>query len=273
MKILIAIHDLEQAETTLSFAAQIVHRAGEAPTILFVIEHKTEKLDTQVEDMLEKAQEILGVPKIITKVRTGNTAQEIIRETEQGGYDLLIKGEIKTNNLARRIKGATTIGVVDHISCPVIIAKGAPRPIRHILLCDSGAGRSSVLNRFTAQLSEMLEGEEAVCVLHVMSQISAGPGVIGKHLRASVGELIEEQTPEGVLLERDILELEKSGVHPTPIVRHGLVVDEILAEVSSGNYDLLVIGASKGKKWQHYLLEDLARKILLKSDHPVLVIN
>ena len=160
MKILIAIHDLEQAETTLSFAAQIVHHAGEAPTILYVFEHKTQKSDTQVEDMLEKAQEILGVPKIITKVRTGNTAQEIIRETEQGGYDLLIKGEIKTNNLTRRIKGATTIGVVEHISCPVIITKGDPRPIRHILLCDSGAGRSSVLNRFTTQLSKMLEARK-----------------------------------------------------------------------------------------------------------------
>jgi len=273
VKILIAIHDLEQAETTLSFAAQIVHRAGETPTILYVFEHKTQKSDTKFLDMLEKAQKILGVPKLNTKVRIGNTAQEIIQETEQGGYDLLIKGEIKTNSLARRLTGATTIGVVEHISCPVIITKGDPRPIRHILLCDSGAGRSSALNRFTAQLLKMLGGDEAVCVLHVMSQISAGPGVIGRQLRASVGELIKEHTPEGVLLERDIRELEKSGLHPTPIVRHGLVVDEILAEVSSGNYDLLVIGASIGKKWQHYLLEDLARKILLKSDRPVLVIN
>ena len=46
-----------------------------------------------------------------------------------------------------------------------------------------------------------------------------------------------------------------------PVVRHGLVVDEILAEALFGDYDLVVIGAHR-KKWQQFLLDNLARLII-----------
>ena len=273
MKILIAINGSAQTETTLSFAAQIAIRAGEAPTILTVIEHRTDQRLTQVEDMLRNAQKFLAVPNIITRIRTGHPIEEIIREAREGDHDLLLMGEILANSLAHLLLGPATARVVEGVPCPVIIVKGITRPIRRILLCDSGAGRSSVLSRFTAQLAEMLEGEEEVTVLHVMSQISAGPGVPGQQLRASVDELIEEHTPEGELLGGDIQALEQPGIHPIPKVRRGLVVDEIITEAHKGDYDLVVIGAHMGKKWQHFLLEDLTRKILMQSDRPVLVVK
>ncbi|MBE9473481.1 MAG: universal stress protein [Chloroflexi bacterium] len=273
MKILIAINGSKQSETTLRFAAQIVLRTGEPPTVLTVIDRRADRLSTQADEMLGKAQKILAVPNVITRVRTGHPTQEIIREAREGNHDLLIVGEMQANLLARLLLGSTEVRVAEGAPCPVIIVKGITRPIRRILLCDSGAGRSSVLSRFTAQLAETLEGQEEVTVLHVMSQISAGPGVPGRQLRASVDELIEEHTPEGELLGRDIQALEQPGIHPTPKVLHGLVLDEILTEARKGDYDLVVIGAHKGKKWQHFLLEDLTRKILVQSDRPVLVVK
>jgi nucleotide-binding universal stress UspA family protein len=273
LKILIAINRSKQSETTLRFAAQIALRTGEPPTVLTVIDRRADRLSTQADDMLGKAQKILAVPNVKTRVRTGHPTQEIIREAREGNHDLLIVGEMRANHLARLLLGSPEVGVAEGAPCPVIIVKGITRPIHRILLCDSGAGRSSVLSRFTAQLAELLEGKEEVTVLHVMSQISAGPGVPGQQLRASVDELIEEHTPEGELFGRDIQALEQPGIHPIPKVRHGLVVDEILTEARKGDYDLVVIGVHKGKKWQYFLLEDLARKILMQSDRPVLVVK
>jgi nucleotide-binding universal stress UspA family protein len=170
----------------------------------------------------------------------------------------------------------------------VIVAKGKVGPIQRILLCDSGAqgplagfqnaGETervvpSLLARFTAQLADMLVGEEEITVLHVMSQISAGPGVRGTQLRADVQSLIEEHAPEGELLRQDVQILEQPGVRVRPQVRHGLVVDEILAEAAAGDYDLVVIGAHRGAGWQRILLDDLAHKILMQLDRPVLVIR
>ena len=273
MKILIAINGSEQTETTLSLAAQITLQAGDPPTILIVIERGTDHLASQAEAILAYAQEFLAIPNLNHKVRTGRPAEGIIREAREGNYDLLIVGEKQAHHLVLQLLGSTAVRVAEGAPCPTIIVKGITRPIRRILLCDSGAGRSSVLSRFTAQLADILEGEEEVTVLHVMSQISAGPGVPGKQLRASVEQLIKAHTPEGELLGRDIRVLEQPGIHPIPKVRRGLVVDEILTEARNGDYDLIVIGAHQGKKWQHFLLEDLAQKILMQSDRPVLVVK
>ena len=106
-----------------------------------------------------------------------------------------------------------------------------------------------------------------------MSQMGAGPGVEGKSLRASAEELIESTTPEGVLLEQELEILERLGVHARAQVRHGLVVDEILGEAQRGNYDLVVIGAYRGEGWQRIILDDLAHRIMVELDRPVLVIR
>jgi nucleotide-binding universal stress UspA family protein len=159
------------------------------------------------------------------------------------------------------------------------------------LLCDSGAESpsvglseatgpsvelskgNSILSRFAARLADLLENDVEITVLHVMSQLSAGPGVRGRQLRAGAEELIAESTPEGELLERDIRILARPGIHSRPKVRHGLVVDEILAEARDGDYDLVIIGAYRGKGPRHILFDDLAYKIVTRLDRPVLVVR
>ena len=89
-------------------------------------------------------------------------------------------------------------------------------------------------------------------------------------MRASAEELIEEQVPEGELLACDVQALERLGIHARARVRHGLVVDEILAEAEGGDYDLVAIGAYRAEGWQRILLSDLAHKIMVQLDRPVL---
>jgi nucleotide-binding universal stress UspA family protein len=92
-------------------------------------------------------------------------------------------------------------------------------------------------------------------------------------LRANIEELIESHAPEGELLEQDTQVLNRPGIHPHPEVRHGLVVDEILAEAHRGDYDLVVIGAYCSEGWQRILLDDQAHKIMVQLDRPVLVVR
>jgi nucleotide-binding universal stress UspA family protein len=57
------------------------------------------------------------------------------------------------------------------------------------------------------------------------------------------------------------------------MVRHGLVVEEILAEAQCGDYDLVVIGAHRGEGWRRILLDDLAHEIINYVDRPILVVR
>ena len=272
MKVLIATGGSSHSEKALHFAAQIVRCADEAPTVLTVVRRKEDL--TLAEAVLQRARFLLAdVPCIETRARVGRPANEIIAEAREGRYDLIVVGERHSHTLKARVLGSTSIHVVEHAACPVIIVKGEIRPIQRILLCDSGALVPSLLSRFTAQLAEMLQGEEEITILHVMSQMTAWPGVSDEDLQASAEELIEEQTPEGEWLASDLQVLSHPGIHARAKVRHGGVVEEILAEIDENGYDLIVIGAHREAGWQRMLLADIAREIVKRVERPLLVVR
>ena len=274
MRFLIAIDNSSQAEKILQFSTQFMHSVDEPFTILTVIERNKDY--QQASAFLTKACEMVGLENInlTTKIRAGHPAEEIIREAEEFGYELVIVGEGKHRNLATRfLLGSTSIRVAEHAPCPVIIVKGAGKPIHQILLCVSGAKNTLVHSRTLSKLANLLDGEEQISVLHVMSQISAWPGVSDKDLRASAEDLIKEHSPEGEFLDQIVRLLKQSGISSHVKVRHGLVVDEILAETQSGNYDLIVLGAHSSDGWQRHLLDDLTRRLMVQSTMPVLVVR
>jgi nucleotide-binding universal stress UspA family protein len=265
---------LLHSRATLRFGASISERNNEPPTLITVIRSEADRHRADV--TLTRAAQTLQstLPRVQTRIRIGHPAEEIVREAEEGDYDLVIVGGRQHHRLITRfLLGSTTVRVVEHAPCPVIIAKGKIGPVHHILLCDSGIEAPSLVSRFSAQLADLIKGGEEVTVLHVMSQISAGPGIRGQQLRADAEELIENQAPEGELLMQDVELLEGLKLHPHPKVRHGLVVDEIVAEASDGDYDLVVIGAHQGEGWRRILLDDLAHEIICKLNRPVLVVR
>jgi nucleotide-binding universal stress UspA family protein len=274
MKILLITDSSNQAENALVFSAQIAQRVAEPPTILTVIPDSKNRLSSRATEILARALELVGVPDARTQVRFGESYENILQEVNEGDFDLVIIGDKRSQNLITRfLWKSTAIKLAECAPCSVIVVRGKGTRIRRILLCDSGAGMSSLLSRLVVQLSDLLEGEEDVTVLHVMSQISASPGVPGGHLRADAQELIEDRAPEGEMLVQDIEMLEKSGIHPTPKVRHGLVVDEILAEARSGDYDLVVVGAHSAGGHQSFLLDNIAHQIIQQVSRPILVVR
>jgi nucleotide-binding universal stress UspA family protein len=287
MRILIATHGSSDNENLFRFGIQIARRAAEPPTLLAVIEPRAGYLASRRDGLVAAICEPLQaqVQNVRTKVRVGRFAEETLREARAEVYDLLIvAGDRQGHPVRRWLPGSTEVSIAERAPCSVAVVKGKARVIRQVLLCDSGASGPaaapplpmppqpcSVSERFARRLVDLLGRDNEVTVLHVMSQIGAGPGVHGEQLRASAGELIGEHTPEGELLERDVQLLERSGIQSRAEVRHGLVVDEILAEARSGDYDLVVIGAPAEAGWRRLLLDDLARKILIQMDRPVLI--
>jgi len=275
MKILVATGGAPHSEHAVRLGAEIARQTGAAITLLTVSKEAGPGV-ALAEQVVAAARRSLGpVPgPVHTRVRIGHPAEQILQEAEAGSYNLVIVGEKERHHLVTRfLLGATAERVLEHAPCPVLIAKGKAGPIRRILLCDSGGAQPPLLARLMAQLGDFIEGQPDITVLHVMSQISAGPGVKGSALRADAETLIEADSPEGRLLEQDVEILEEREAHAEPLVRHGGVVEEIVAEVESGNYDLLVIGGHRVAGWRRLLLDDLTHKILAQVALPVLVVR
>lgn len=272
MKILIATGGSSHSEKALHLGALLIRCADETPAVMTVARRKQDQ--PRAEAALQRAQFLLaGTPCIETRLRYGQPAEEIVAEARTGGYGLIIVGERQSHTLKARMLGSTALHVVEHAACAVLIAKGDVRPIRRILLCESGAIVPSLLSRFTAQLADTLLGEEEITVLHVMSQITAWPGVPDEDLKASAEELIEEHSPEGEWLASDLEVLAHPGIRAQAKVRHGGVVEEILAESAENDYDLVVIGAHRDAGWQRVLLADIARELIKRLERPVLVVR
>ncbi|MDJ0754991.1 MAG: universal stress protein [Ardenticatenaceae bacterium] len=271
MRVLIATGGSAHSQIAVQYCRQISQILDIEATILTIVKHEAER--DAAEAILSDAQSQLekSVKSLEGKFRIGQAAEEIAAEANKGQYDLLLLGERSSHKLITRLLGPTAQRVLFLTNCPVLIAKAAARLPDHLLICDSGYQMPNVLDRLTRYLPEFLTGVSEVTVLHVMSQISAGPGIPGQQLRASAEELIAAQTPEGEWLTQDLERLQQAKIEARPKIRHGLVVDEILAELEGGRYDLIVIGKHQSEGWQRFLLADVAREIVVKADRSVLL--
>jgi nucleotide-binding universal stress UspA family protein len=273
MRILVAADDTGSSKTAVKLGARIARDPGNTLALVTVVEHESER--AAAEKYLTRTASLTGLEadSVQTIVRTGNPAKEVLQEAEEGRYDLLILGSKTEHDLLTRLLGTTTETVIAHAPCPVLIAKTDPSPIRRILVCVTNVDMPSHNVLFTERFVEELREPPEITILHVMSQISAGHETPDEwQLYAGAAELIEENLPEGQLLQADLEAMESSPARVKPRIRHGAVVEEIMAEAQEGDYDLIVIGAHHASGLQRFLLEDLARLIVTQADRSVLVV-
>lgn len=273
MRFLVATGGSAHSDLALQMSVQLAFLTKKTPTLLTVIRGPEER--QRAEEVQRRARahfESEGI-EVNTIIRVGQTDLAILHEVLDGRYELLVLGDRQLHRLSTRLRGSVSERLARQAPCAVLIVKGMVRPIRRVLLCDSGVVEPPLRQRFLAEgLGKLIESDVEVTVLHVMSQISAGPGINGAQLRADAESLIRERSPEGEWLEQDVSQLKRIGGRTRPKVRHGLVLDEILAEAREGNYDLVVIGAHREHGWQRFLLDDIAHDIITQIDRHLLVI-
>lgn len=282
MKILVATGGSKHSDEAVYTGAELSRITRSALTILTAIKdpERSQEAQSIVERAVSLAREIEGRGKaplngmqIDVKVRIGHPAEEIVHEAEEGNYSLIVVGTWPSRDLFHRLLAPTTERILMQAGCPVLISKGVLNSLDQVLLCVSGADSSSKAAHFLSTVVRQMSADMNITILHVMSQISANPdGDQGWQLTAPAERLIQEGTSEGQWLSREIDILSCTRANLKPKVRHGLVVDEVLMELFTSSYDLLVIGANRQAGWQRFLLDDLTNQIVVRADRPVLIV-
>lgn len=277
IRVLAATGGSTHSELALRLGAELAATRGAALTALTVV--KEGDPPWKAMGILGHARELLGerLPPGSWREerRVGHPAEEIVAAAEEGDYDLVLLGERQHHRLMTRFfLGSTAARVLEHAPCPVVVVKGRVGPLERLLLCDSGVQDAPLVDQLVARLPELVRGAHEVAVLHVMSQMPAGPTVEdSRDLDAQAADLIAEQDETGQVLSRDQALLGAVGVKARLKVRHGLVAPELAAEAEAMGADLVVIGAHRGSGWRRILLSDLAHEILATLDRPVLVMR
>ena len=306
MRILMCTDGSPYAERALRFGALIALSAKQPIVVLGVAEHRRER--GRVREALTRAEERLreqgarGVIDLQTKLRVGQAGEQILRETEEHQYDLLIVGSRGRRGVTRFLLGSTANRLASHSLVPVLIVRSVLGTVRgerdsldEILIC-TGAGKPSEESIKFGALVARAAGARAT-LLHVMSQLLLTPQaqMVDLELATDVREarlssirlsssksaeapqsneeFLHSEAREALHLREGLKILEEAGVPARAKIRRGLVVDEIFAEAEEGDYDLIVVGAHAARGLDRYLLDDMANKIVTHAQRPVLVVR
>jgi len=269
MKILICSDGTPSAEPPIHLAGLLAGPLRAETTLLGIAE--TSHDERPLRDALQKQAELLrgrGIsPDII--VQSGEPVRQIADQTSKISYDLVVIGARWTGATGHYWRSEKTYEVIKTVQPPVLVAIGERKQLRRFLVCTGGKEFIEPAVQFTGRLAAAVNA--SVTLLHVMAEPPAMYADLVR-LEENVDQLLESKSELGTNLRRQKRELERLGVSAEVRLRHGIVVDEVFAEVSAGDYDLIVTGTSQARGLlRHYIMGDLTRTILNRANVPVLV--
>jgi nucleotide-binding universal stress UspA family protein len=266
MRILLYAGPAPSREAVIQFSAQIIQNA--ATSLTLVTGGGAER-----RQLLDDAAARLRIPghvPVTLSALAGNSQTAILAAARAQIYDLVIVGRLH-RPLGRLLPGAHSKAIAQRLEPSVLRIHGPARPIRRILISSGGDHHTFADVDLAAQIAGPL-GASAT-LLHVVSQQSLlFEGFVAR--RGIVESFLADDSQEAQTLRQATAMLRDRGVACDLKGRVGPVLDEILAELRVGSYDMLVIGAHRvASALDRILLEDITDDLLDVSPLPVLVVK
>lgn len=275
LKILVGVNKSEESQLALRYACHLLEHFPAEVDALYVkpdvvemvregayapfttrgdIEREVEReAQKVVEEIFEACEVCLGgkVP-CRARVAVGDPAEEILREADEGQYDLIVLGGPSRSTLRGLLLGAVHNKVLLYAKQPVFIVRNY-REIKRLLVAYRGSSCDQGALEFIGPLFAKRKPE--ITIMHVQETE-----------RGESAEFAETC----VLVGRETLH--RLGFEPVIKVAKGDFEEEILKEVAVGRYDLVVLGAY-GHKHPRYLpvISDEALNLARLTTRPVLV--
>src|SRR5438046_6161425 len=269
MKILICCDGTSSAQTAIDLVGLLAGPLTAETTLLGIAERSEdeqplcEALQTQAQSLRQR-----GVsPDIV--VQSGEPVLQIVDQTSKSKYDLVVIGARWTGAVGHYWRSKRTYEVIKTIQPPVLVAIGERKELKRFVICTGGKEFIEQAVQFTGTLAAAVGA--SVTLLHVMAE---PPAMFADLVRMeeNVHQLLQSKSELGTNLRRQKRELDRLGVSAEVHLRHGIVIDEVFAEVREGDYDLIVTGTSQARGLlRHYIMGDLTRSILNRANVPVLV--
>ncbi len=266
MRVLVCCKEPDQAEALLRPLLHLKLPAASTVTLLTVIgKHK------DLPPLGRPLPDGFAWP-LMRKIRRGAVIPEVLAEIAESQAGLVVCGW----RSHRAPLGSTTQRLFR--ACPVdlLLVRPIDTPLARALVCTGGETPSLATLRSAAAVLDSKHIQ--VGILHVMSQIAFSNASPHADLLDTAESAMARGTHEGTHLRQATEAFAAMRFQGTvvPILRHGLVVDEVLAELRQGKYDLLVIGSRPPRttrRWSDLLMEDVGADLASRAQCSVLLIR
>lgn len=269
MRWLISTDGSSRAQVAARFVIHFLRPEEDEVTLLGIADGDAEATIAASIEMLRVS---FGTIPTQILIKSGNMAEVIEQIAREQTFDVALYASRGRRGLTKLLFGSVAAELGHEISCSLLVVRGAPSPIKRILICTTLDENQMAPITLGGQFAQRVQAR--VTVLHVMSQIPLIEDAPEDPLKMTAEEAIEKQTREGQRFTQILAHFAAQNITAQPVIRHGLVVDEVLAEVLEGDYDLLVLGAhaySIRSRFQSFLVEDVTNAILLNTRCPVLI--
>lgn len=251
LKLLIAYAATPDGHAAASFGALIL-KAAKGPTTILAVANP-ENLSVERDRLEDVFRNWPGgpPPRLITSIRQGAVAAEVLAEAQEGHYEMVILGR-EGNGL-----GHVTRQILERMETPVLLVQELCTQIARMLICTEVGEPGKTDVRFGGRLAR--HTRSAVTVFHVMR-----PDIAQWELTRVENHMKEAQA---VLESLGVkAETKKSKL------QEGSVAATIAAEAEAGDYDMIVIGAPAA--WQSDQLgwTDFASQIIHHTHRAVLIV-
>jgi nucleotide-binding universal stress UspA family protein len=269
MRILICSDGTDPADKPVLLAGLVAAPTKAETTLLGITETPADEkpLRDALESEAEKLRKFGIAPEIV--MRAGEPIREILEQTKAIAYDITIIGARRKNSSGPYWRAGKTYEVIKAIPTPVLLATGLCETLKSFIVCTGGKKYIDAAVQLTGKVAAAVGA--SVTLLHVMAE---PPAIYADLVQRE--EDVERLLRSGSELGRNLLaqkqSLEKLGILVEVRVRHGLVIDQIFAEVSERGHDLVVTGSSPTLgPLGHYIMGDVTRGIVNRANVPVLV--
>ncbi len=195
-----------------------------------------------LEDVFESAVSLfrqMGVEYSL-EVQNGDAEQVISEKANRGDY-LTVVSPLGRPQLKRWFTGRSIRSFMEQIQGPILYVPQVRLPMKKLLISVGGLGYEVVAENLAFQVASASHAD--VTILHVIPPADLDYPTT-RDVQGHLKDLAETDTLPGRSMKQALDVAAKAGLNAKATARQGNVVEEILAEIKEGDYDLVCMGSA-----------------------------
>lgn len=243
--LLIATNGYKETRHAIEYGAWLAGAMRMKVTLLGVTEELSPAaIDDHhpLEDIFEKAISLFKERELEYRLEVQNgEAEHVIPEKANQGDFITVVGPLGRPQIKHWLTGRSIRTLMERIVNPILYVPDTRLPIKKMLISVGGLGYESVTENIGFQVA--VAGGAEVTILHVVPPASLDyPST--REVRDHLNDLVDTDTLPGRSLRRALEMAKMAGLRARAVAREGHIVEQILAEIKDGEYDIVCMGSS-----------------------------
>ena len=181
---------------------------------------------------------------------------------------LVVTGPVGRSSLLWRLWGPVAGDLLRDLRSSLLFVPGeAPPAIRHILLAIGALNYSSIAVEWGLLFARAVNA--SVTLLHVVHPNTHDPSTM--QVPTNLADFLASETIFARNFRNALTRLQEQNVDVTPRIRVGHPLKEILAEIDSAEYDLLILGSHYSASHFAQLVGGISQSAVREASIPILV--